>query len=113
MGTDVEIHTADAGDLPYFPATLGKRVNARYSHGHWPVANRRPRGALHESFRELDRVTHTQFGNFAGGNRLRASRGVSNTNTDLFEANSIQCFLQHFRFAGRSGDPQQWNLFAA
>lgn len=39
MGTDVEILTADAGDLPFFPATSGKRVDLRCLRDNWPVAS--------------------------------------------------------------------------
>lgn len=75
MGTDVELETADAGDLPFSPAPSGKQANIRRL--------RSPCGNFQFLLEEADCGT---------------SRLASNISTDLFEANAINGFLQHLAF---------------
>lgn len=84
----MDLETADAGDLPLSPAAPGKQANT------WRL--RPPRTNLPLLLEEADCGT---------------SRLASNINTDLFESNAINGFLQHLVF-DHSGRPDR-NPFAS
>lgn len=97
MGTNVELQAADAGDLSSTPVTPGKTANSQRVDSRQTL-----KGGAFELAPPYCRLS----GFLLEETDCGSSRDALDTNTDLFKAKTIKCFLQHFRFDHKTIVPQ-------
>src|SRR5215469_11408174 len=92
MGTHVEYQTAYAGNLPSSPDASGKQVTSRCSDFRQICGER--------TFGWRCRASATR--DFCWRKPIAGLLGVPWIQTPTYSRRTIECFLQHFRFEGKS-----------